>query len=271
MGTLWSVGFAGNLLLCNGTSTPNLTTPTQAGVVDTWAKVSAYNTVFLLRQDGTLWSAGSSLPQLGLGASPGNQSTPVQVGSASDWVEISVGDQVAFAINSSGELWACGNVTFGEVGNGTTTQTLNTLTKIGTGTNWAKIYAGYRYSYAIKTDGTLWTFGSNANGELGRGNYTSPQNTWAQVGFATNWVDCALTSQAALVLNSSGQVYATGKQSDGVIGDGSTSGTRNTLTLVSLPENAAAIGCGETQGLAIGVSGKLYGWGYNSGGLLATG
>ena len=58
--------------------------------------------------------------------------------------------------------------------------------QVGALTNWSSIASGYYNTLAIKTDGTLWSWGGNGNGQLGLGNktyYSSPK----QVGALTTW------------------------------------------------------------------------------------
>jgi alpha-tubulin suppressor-like RCC1 family protein len=58
--------------------------------------------------------------------------------------------------------------------------------QVGSLTNWLKLAAGYYHTIAIKTDGTLWAWGNNVNGQLRFGNTTklfSPK----QVGSLTTW------------------------------------------------------------------------------------
>jgi alpha-tubulin suppressor-like RCC1 family protein len=58
--------------------------------------------------------------------------------------------------------------------------------QIGALTTWANIAMGTNLSMATKTDGTLWSWGDNSNGQLGLGNitnYSSPK----QVGASTSW------------------------------------------------------------------------------------
>jgi hypothetical protein len=73
----------------------------------------------------------------------------------------------------------------------------------------------------IKTDGTLWSWGANASGELGKG-ITSRQSLPAtQVGTQTNWVDVSAGFDYSTALNELGELYSFGSNSNGVLGVGS--------------------------------------------------
>ena len=68
------------------------------------------------------------------------------------------------------------------------TGSVSSPVQVGSLTNWKKLYYGNSstFSAAIKTDGTLWTWGGNGYGSLGNGNritYSSP----IQVGSLSNW------------------------------------------------------------------------------------
>ena len=98
-------------------------------------------------------------------------------------------------------LYSWGADTQGALGLGNITS-YSSPKQVGALTNWAKIYAGgntNNASFAIKTDGTLWGDGYNAQGQLGQGNttnYSSP----VQVGSLTNWkqVACGYRNTAAI-------------------------------------------------------------------------
>ena len=69
----------------------------------------------------------------------------------------------------TGLLWAWGDNNYGQLGNGTTHDS-NTPQRIGSFDNtWAAVAATYKHSLAIKTDGSLWAWGRNYNGQLGDG------------------------------------------------------------------------------------------------------
>ena len=43
---------------------------------------------------------------------------------------------------------------------------------MGTATDWAEIACGGEFSLALKSDGSLWAWGGNDNGQLGLGDYS---------------------------------------------------------------------------------------------------
>jgi len=91
-------------------------------------------------------------------------------------------------IQTDGTLWAWGNNSDGQLGDGTTTNKA-VPTQVGTATDWVWVAAGTNATYAIKQNGTLWAWGSNNHGQLSDGTTTSrllpaqvlPGTTWSKV------------------------------------------------------------------------------------------
>lgn len=71
-----------------------------------------------------------------------------------------------YALRSDGSLWAWGNNTSGDVGDGTTT---NRLSPVMVMQDVAEVSVGWDHVLAKKTDGSLWAWGSNVCGQLGNG------------------------------------------------------------------------------------------------------
>ena len=187
-GTLWTWGYNiyGQLGLGNRTS---YSSPKQVGSLTTWAAGSSSLGNLAIKTDGTLWAWGyNGQGQLGTNNST-RYSSPVQVGSLTQWLSISSSYYGAtFSIKTNGTAWAWGNNSSGQLGLGNTTY-YSSPKQIGLLTNWSKITSGSgTFSLGLKTDGTLWSWGSNGNGQLGLGNttnYSSPK----QIGAATNWTN----------------------------------------------------------------------------------
>ena len=75
------------------------------------------------------------------------------------------------------------------MGNGTTT-TISSFGQIGTLTTWSTIGGGNQYSIVTKTDGTIWSWGYSADGQLGLGDIDQ-RSSPVQIGSATTWFDVA--------------------------------------------------------------------------------
>ncbi len=90
----------------------------------------------------------------------------------------------------------------------------------------------YRYwgahTIALKTDGTIWSWGYNTNGELGDGTTTN-KLTPAQMGTANNWQDIAVGSNFVFANKTDGTLWSWGANAKGQLGNG-TNGTTNTTS-----------------------------------------
>lgn len=142
-----------------------------------------------LKSDGTVWAWGSdSVGQLGTGTT-NDQFLPVQVGlnSAPPLTGVTkLGGRPYFslAVKSDGSIWAWGMNYNGQAGNGTVSpypspQVLSPVMVSnsqpgGVVNNPVQVSCGYTYGVALLTNGTVWTWGTGPNGELGNGNRLLP-------------------------------------------------------------------------------------------------
>lgn len=81
---------------------------------------------------------------------------------------IAAGTNHSLAITTDGILYAWGANGWGQLGDGTTTQSTSPV-QIGVDSDWQKVAAGYAHSLALKTDDTLYGWGYNTYGQLGDG------------------------------------------------------------------------------------------------------
>ena len=92
------------------------------------------------------------------------------------WSQITCGGDHSLGLKTDGTLWAWGSNSMGQIGDATNTDK-NIPTQIGNATDWNFVSASdWHHSMALKTDGTLWTWGYNSNGQLGN-NATSNENS----------------------------------------------------------------------------------------------
>jgi len=190
-GTLYTWGYN-----ASGLGDANIATspiPAQIGTDDRWSEISAgYNFSLAVKTDGTLWAWGSNgSGQLGTGNTTRSNS-PIQIGMDTDWIQVAAGSSHSLALKDNGTLWAWGRNSSGQLGNETNTNSTSPV-QVGTATSWTQIAVGGNHSLALRTvgnDTSLWTWGSNRNGQIGNGlsgfanNLTSP----VQIGTDTSWI-----------------------------------------------------------------------------------
>jgi alpha-tubulin suppressor-like RCC1 family protein len=136
-------------------------------------------------------------------------------------------------------------------------------------TYFTKIASGFNFSLGIKNDGTLYSSGDNAYGQLGIGNTTNQLN-FTQIGAATNWQVIAAGGYCSLGITSDGKLWAWGNNFSGQLGIGS-SINKNIPTQVGTATNWVAIAAGDSSSFGITSDGKLWAWGNNSDGQLGIG
>ncbi len=168
-GTLWTWG-SNNIGQLGINCTINQSSPTTiAGGGTTWCQGSFSDQGGFggaVKTDGTLWTWP------GGGASGANnlinRSSPVTTaGGGTTWLYVSVGFSHMGAVKTDGTLWTWGINMGGALGTGDTTCRLSPVTTVGGGTTWCTLGAGQNHTGAIKTDGSLWTWGTNTSGQLG--------------------------------------------------------------------------------------------------------
>ncbi len=186
-GTAWSFGRndSGQLGLGNDTDQHTPQQIPTINSVDNIIGVSCgdYHTV-LVKSDGTAWSFGrNDSGQLGLGNNT-SQNTPQQIPTINDIIGVSCGGNHTVLVKSDGTAWSFGLNVYGQLGLGNNTN-YNTPQQIPTINDIDDIIGvscGNFHTVLIKSDGTVWSFGNNVDGQLGLGN-SAPlnQNTPQQI------------------------------------------------------------------------------------------
>jgi len=222
--------------------------PVQMDPTPHWASVTgnsrALNTdifVAALRTDGTLWAWGSNrFGALGNGTST-RTATPTEVaGGGTDWATVSAGGMTVAATKTDGTLWAWGHGSDGKLGIGNPDITgATTPRRVGTDADWLTVSVGASHMLAIKTDGTLWSWGANFYGQLGDGSRTS-RSTPVQVGSARNWATVNAGPWESFGIKTDGTMWAWGDNTSRDLGSGSTA--RDVLTPEAVTTNFALNG-----------------------------
>jgi alpha-tubulin suppressor-like RCC1 family protein len=250
------------------------------------------NHTIALKNNGTVWAWGhNGHGQLGDGTTS-DRSIPVQVRSSggggvlTNAKGIAGSEDYSAALKADGTVWSWGCNDFGKLGDNTLTDRETPVQVKGPGGagflgNVRAVTAGNYHMAALKNDGTVWSWGCNACGQLGDGT-TTDRKTPVQVkgsggaGFLGGVTAVTAGYSHTVALKGDGTVWAWGYNDHGQLGDGTTT-DRWTPVQVKGPggagflEDVAAIAAGFDHVMALKEDGTVWAWGCNDDGQLGDG
>jgi alpha-tubulin suppressor-like RCC1 family protein len=221
-GTVWAWGNNRYGQLGDGTFTDR-TSPVQVpGLSGVTALAAGTYHTLALRQDGTIWAWGHNhYGQLGDGTNTNNRASPVQVQGLSGVTALAAGDRHTVALRQDGTVWAWGDNSLGQLGDGTNTPPTSPVQVQGL-SGVTALAANGLHTVALRQDGTVWAWGFNFSGQLGDGT-TTDRTSPVQVPGLSGVTALAAGGSHTLALRQDGTVWAWGNNGQGQLGDGTTS------------------------------------------------
>lgn len=249
-------------------TTPRWITPMFSATIESVASGADF-AVFSLA-DGTVWSVGANTNgKLGLGDTT-TRTVPTQVPNLTGVTKVVAGASFVIALKTDGTVMTWGNGLNGRLANGATSGDVWSPTQIANFSNVVDIAAGVKSGYAIKADGTLWSWGENSYGQLGVGD-TNIRTVPTLVPNLPSVVKVVASDGNAYVLTTT-TAYGWGNGAQGRVGDGSTA-TANRLSPVEIVGGSSFldIAAHTYGGVAVfGLDGYLQTWGVDTYGLMAS-
>ena len=241
-----------------------------------------------IKDDGTVWGWGQNR----YGTLGFNEivyvKKPIQINGLPAITGISSYCNFCLALDESGNVWGWGINHDGNLGNNINLQTTNPNpipAKISNLTNIISIAAGNDFSLALKTDGTIYSWGSNFYGQLGRGEplgesnpnpYTYIPGQVLKDGeqILDHIIAISAGETHAIALDEYGNVWAWGVNSHSQLGIGADFDTipvRNRATQVVNINNVKQICAGRRSNIALKIDGTVWSWGDDIYGQLGDG
>lgn len=231
-GTVWAWGQNDSGQLGDGTTEFRYEPVQVAGLTDVVEIASGGYYSLGLRSDGTVWAWGfNGNGELGDGTLT-NRLTPVQVPGLSGVSAIAAGGNHGLALKNDGTVWSWGQNSWGAVGIGYTSSRVTTPMLVTGLDGVTAIKGGGFHSVALKSDGTVWTWGLNNYSQLGDGSTTNRVSPVQATGL-DGVIDISAGGFSTLALREEGRVWGWGLNSSGQIGD-------NTATLRPAPVQSRA-------------------------------
>jgi alpha-tubulin suppressor-like RCC1 family protein len=273
-GSVYAAGLDDKGQLGNDATLAGQPTPIKTAVDNSWIAVDGgekYNV--LVRNDGSLWAAGSNnVGQLGVGnlTDQPNWVTLATKG----WASVSAGSHHTLGLKTDGTVYGWGGGWEGEL-DGVVTNTA-TPVPMPIGNNAIAVSAGAVHSLVLNADGTVTSWGANDFGQCGQnaGMGATPRQA-GLVRDASNIPLGGIIAVSAgfyhsLALSRDGIVWAWGYGEDGELGQNSLFSSPYAKKVFNL-DNVVAISAGSWHNLALKNNGSLVAWGLNTNGQLGNG
>jgi alpha-tubulin suppressor-like RCC1 family protein len=275
-GTLLTWGYNACGQLGNG-GTSNNYTPTAVGPSPNLYSSVAVGDCFMLALDiaGDVLAWGdNSAGELGTG----NQNSalspaivPTLPSPPMQFIQVAAGDRTAYALRADGTIWAWGDNSTGALGINSTASFVATATQVMGLTNVVSISAGVSHALALRSDGTVYSWGDNSHGELGFSGSSQPAPVEVtSLPLPAKAINAGYYTSAVIL--GDGTVRDWGLNQWGGLGNG-TSGVDSTSPVQPSLGNVTAVGLSSGVGdIAAGLSdGTVRTWGYNAFGELGNG
>lgn len=259
----------------DGTAFVNRSTPVAVSGLNASSPVAEISAgglhTLALRSDGSVLSWGNNYSgQLGDRATS-DTTIPAQVAGLAGVAEIAAGGDHSVARTLDGTAWAWGRNDSGQLGDGSTTAGYfgRSRPERVSGLNGVRaIAAGNSHTVALKTDGTVWTWGSNFSSQLGDGTLID-RAAPVQVAGLTGVTGIAAGDAHSLALKSDGTVWAWGANYNYQLGDGTTNDRPFPVQvngLAGIVDIAAS-----SHSLALKNDGTVWAWGKSDSGRIGDG
>ena len=224
--------------------------------------------VLAVTHSGELYSWGhGGYGQLGHNEPEKNKPMLIQM-SGKIVTSIACGSYHSVALTSDGDIYTWGSNNCGQLGLGITNNQPNPKRVCGILSSGNKstisISCGQSFTLALTSDGELYAWGYNGNGQLGIGNNTNQQLPAKVNGMNGNFVEKIVCGMAhVLALTYSGELYSWGANSYGQLGLGTTLNTPLPTLITSIEEGWSDIAAHHYNHISAGVtvSGKICMWG----------
>lgn len=189
--------------------------------------------------------------------------TPVEVAGVSDVIALAGGVSHTCVLGQSGGVQCWGRNQYGQLGDGTNTNSAGPVNVSGLASGVTAISIGGFHACALLTGGGVKCWGNNATGQLGNGTTTNSSLPVDVTGLPAEAVAISAGNQHTCAVLATSSVVCWGDNVYGKLGDG-TSTQQHLPVAVSGLSNVSAVAAADDHTCALTLGGALKCWGQNS-------
>jgi alpha-tubulin suppressor-like RCC1 family protein len=218
-----------------------------------------------------LWTWGQNRQgELGINNTAARYTPVTTFAGGTTWKQVACGEYHTAVIKTDGSLWTWGLGTSGQLGDNTATNRSTPVTTFAGGTDWKQVFCKGNHTAAIKTDGTLWTWGLNSSGELGDNTSTNRSTPVTTFAGGTTWkqVTTGITQTAAI--KTDGTLWIWGSADSGRLGINGYGNRSTPVTTFAGGTNWKQVASGLQHSAAVKTDGTLWTWGRENNGQLGN-
>lgn len=250
------------------------TNPSQVGKDTDWHSVSAGTRhTCAIKANHHLWCWGNNDDgQLGVGEVGKRVHVPTLVTGDQVWGSVAAGENHTCAVQLDGVLKCWGDNASGQLGVVESYNKSGSVHQVGDDQNWTAVAVGGKHSCALKTDTSLWCWGSNMFGQLGTSTSETFRSTPQRVGTDLGWTSVDLGKQHSCATRIDGRLWCWGDNELGKLGINNLNlSFQNSPVEVQLQNSWYSVALGDTHTCALFADGRFSCWGDNQHGQLGNG